>query len=98
MAPGKKRSYWHRFKSWLNFPKFDPLKMMSSNRGVFGINLGRWKNCEHLDKARKDLMGWIKENKINPYVDQVFPYTKVSDAHHYIQDRENKGKVLLSFD
>ncbi len=98
MAPGKKRSYWHRFKSWLNFPKFDPLKMMSSNRGVFGIHLGRWKNWEHLDKARKDLMGWIKENKINPYVDQVFPYTKVSDAHHYIQDRENKGKVLLSFD
>ena len=98
MAPGKKRRHWHRIKSWLSFPKFDPLKMMTSNRGVFGIHLGRWKNWEHLDKARKDLMGWISEGKISPHVDKVFPSEKVSDAHHYIQDRKNIGKVLLDFD
>ena len=98
MAPGKKRSHWHRIKSWLSFPKFDPLKMMTSNRGVFGIHLGRWKNWEHLDKAIKDLMGWISEGKISPHVDKVFPSEKVSDAHHYIQDRKNIGKVLLDFD
>lgn len=98
MAPGKKRSHWHRIKSWLSFPKFDPLKMMTSNRGVFGIHLGRWKNWEHLDKARKDLMGWISEGKISPHVDKVFPSEKVSDAHHYIQDRKNIGKVLLDFE
>ena len=98
MAPGKKRSHWHRIKSWLSFPKFDPLKMMTSNRGVFGIHLGRWKNWEHLDKARKDLMGSISEGKISPHVDKVFPSEKVSDAHHYIQDRKNIGKVLLDFD
>ena len=98
MAPGKKRSHWHRIKSWLSFPKFDPLKMMTSNRGVFGIHLGRWKNWEHLDKARKDLMGWISEGKISPHVDKVFPSEKVSDAHNYIQDRKNIGKVLLDFD
>ena len=98
MAPGKKRSHWHRIKSWLSFPKFDPLKMMTNNRGVFGIHLGRWKNWEHLDKARKDLMGWISEGKISPHVDKVFPFEKVSDAHHYIQDRKNIGKVLLDFD
>ena len=98
MAPGKKRSHWHRIKSWLSFPKFDPLKMMTSNRGVFGIHLGRWKNWEHLDKARKDLMGWISEGKISPHVDKVFPSEKVNDAHHYIQDRKNIGKVLLDFE
>ena len=98
MAPGKRKSQWQRFKSWLAFPKFDPLKMMASNRGVFGIHLGRWKNWEHLDKARKDLMIWIDEGKISPHVDKVFPSEKVSDAHHYIQDRKNIGKVLLDFD
>ena len=98
MAPGKKQSYWHKIRSWLSFPKFDPLKMMTSNRGVFGIHLGRWKNWEHLDKARKDLMGWISEGKISPHVDKVFPSEKVNDAHHYIQDRKNIGKVLLDFD
>jgi NADPH:quinone reductase-like Zn-dependent oxidoreductase len=98
MAPGKSKSQWKRFKSWMTFPKFDPLKMMTSNRGVFGIHLGRWKNLDRLDKARKDLMEWIDEGKINPYVDKVFPFNQVSDSHHYIQDRQNIGKVLLDFD
>mgnify|MGYP006079715009 FL=1 len=98
MAPGKKKNSWHRFKSWLTFPKFDPLKMMASNRGVFGIHLGRWKNLDTLNKARKDLMKWIEEDKIHPHVDKVFPAEQVADAHHYIQDRQNIGKVLLDFD
>jgi len=98
MAPGKKMSRWHRFKSWLTFPKFDPLKMMTSNRGVFGIHLGRWKNLDTLNRARKDLMKWIEEDKIHPHVDRVFPYVQASDAHNYIQDRKNIGKVLLDFD
>ena len=98
MAPGKKKSQWTRFKSWMTFPKFDPLRMMASNRGVFGIHLGRWKNLEHLEKARKNLMKWIEEGKITPYVDKVFPAEQVADAHHYIQDRQNIGKVLLDFD
>ena len=98
MAPGKSKSQWKRFKSWMTFPKFDPLKMMTSNRGVFGIHLGRWKNWDRLDKARQDLMRWIDEGKISPYVDKVFPSDQVSDSHHYIQDRQNIGKVLLDFD
>jgi len=43
-------------------------------------------------------MKWIDEGKINPYVDKVFPFNQVSDSHHYIQDRQNIGKVLLDFD
>ena len=49
-------------------------------------------------QARKDLMKWIEKGKINPYVDKVFPANQVADAHHYIQDRKNIGKVLLDFD
>ena len=84
MAPGKKKSNWKRFKSWMTFPKFDPLRMMTSNRGVFGIHLGRWKNLEHLEKARDDLMKWIDKGKINPHIDKVFPAEQVADAHHYL--------------
>ena len=71
---------------------------MTSNRGVFGIHLGRWKNLEHLEKARDDLMKWIEKGKINPHVDKVFLAEQVADAHHYIQDRQNIGKVLLDFE
>ena len=98
MAPTKRKSQWARLKSWLTFPKFDPLKMMSSNRGVFGIHLGRWKNIDHLEKAKDDLLTWIDGGKINPHVDKVFSKEQASDAHHYIQDRKNIGKVLIDFD
>ena len=98
MAPTKRKSQWARLKSWLTFPKFDPLKMMSSNRGVFGIHLGRWKNIGHLEKAKDDLLSWIDEGKINPHVDKVFSKEQASYAHHYIQDRKNIGKVLIDFD
>jgi NADPH:quinone reductase-like Zn-dependent oxidoreductase len=98
MAPSKSKSQWARFKSWMTFPKFDPLKMMASNRGVFGIHLGRWKNLSHLEKAKDDLLKWIGEGKINPHVDKVFSKEQASEAHHYIQDRKNIGKVLIDFD
>ncbi len=43
-------------------------------------------------------MKWIEKGKINPHVDKVFPAEQVADAHHYIQDRQNIGKVLLDFE
>ena len=43
-------------------------------------------------------MKWIENGKINPHVDKEFPANQVADAHHYIQDRKNIGKVLLDFD
>ena len=70
----------------------------STDRGVFGIHLGRWKNLTHLEKAKNDLVKWIEEGKINPHVDKVFSKEQASEAHHYIQDRQNIGKVLIDFD
>ena len=55
-------------------------------------------NLDHLDKAKYDLLSWIDEGKINPHVDKVFSKEQASDAHHYIQDRKNIGKVLIDFD
>jgi len=52
----------------------------------------------HLEKAKDDLLKWIGEGKINPHVDKVFSKEQASEAHHYIQDRKNIGKVLIDFD
>ena len=38
-----------------------------------------------------------QENKYFPLIDKIFPFSKVSDAHQYIQKRKNFGKVLLDF-
>ena len=42
-APSSKRSIIKAF-SPEKTPKFDPLRLMTRNRGVFGIHMGTWKN------------------------------------------------------
>ena len=39
----------------------------------------------------------IQEGHVTPIVGKVFPFDKACDAHQYIQDRKNLGKVLLDF-
>ena len=38
-----------------------------------------------------------EENKINPVIDKIFSYKQSAEAHAYIQERKNFGKVLLDF-
>ncbi len=33
--------------------------------------------------------------EISPHIDKEFPFEKAPEAHHYIQDRKNIGKVVL---
>ena len=43
-APSSKRSLIRAFLAWRKTPKFDPLKLMTRNRGVFGVHMGTWKD------------------------------------------------------
>ena len=57
-------------------------------------------NTSDFDEQRtsKNLLKWIEEGKVNPHVYKVFSKEQASEAHHYIQDRKNIGKVLIDFD
>ncbi len=35
------------------------------------------------------------EGKIKPHTGRVFPLAEAAQAHHYLHDRQNIGKVLL---
>jgi len=78
-------------------PKFNPFKMMSSNKAVFGIHMGTWKDEDILRNQMKDLGRMLAEGTIDPVVDKVFRFEEVADAQQYIHDRKNRGKVLLDF-
>ena len=43
------------------------------------------------------LVTWLGEWNIRSEVDRVLAYRQVPEAHTYIQDRQNFGKVLLDF-
>ena len=96
-APSSKRSLIRAFLAWRKTPKFDPLKLMTRNRGVFGVHMGTWKDEDAMSEQLHKIMEGIKLGHLKPVIDSVFDAEDVADAHQYIHDAKNIGKVLLRF-
>jgi NADPH:quinone reductase-like Zn-dependent oxidoreductase len=78
---------------WL---RFTPSALMGSNKGVFGVNLGQlWEELDRVKVWMEALLVDYRQGAIRPVVAASFPFERASEAHHYIQDRKNLGKVLL---
>lgn len=92
----KKRSIFQALKVILEMPKFKTLDLIDENKGVFGINLGHlWDQTDTLKTMLEEIISHVDDGTFKPVVDKVFPFDQVADAHQYIQDRKNFGKVLL---
>jgi NADPH:quinone reductase-like Zn-dependent oxidoreductase len=78
---------------WL---QFNPLSLMSANKGVFGVNVGHmFGEIDRLRGWMDGLMGLWDKGAIKPKIARVFTFDEAPDAHRFIQDRKNIGKVLL---
>ncbi len=83
-------------KILLQMPWFNPIGLMQSNRGVFGVNLGHlWREKERIRPWMEEILRGVEEGWIRPHVDRAFPFEKAADAHAYIEARRNIGKVVL---
>lgn len=78
-------------------PWFHPLSLMSRNRGVFGVNLGHlWNELPTLQAWMRSLLEGVDAGWIRPHVDRTFPFERADEAHAWIEDRKNLGKVVLT--
>src|SRR6266404_9315704 len=83
-------------KAVLRTPRFNPLGLMNRNKGVFGLNLGHlWSEGDKVAKWMSEILRGIDEGWIKPHVDRAFPFDQVGEAHRYIEERRNVGKVVL---
>ena len=89
----KPTALWRLIRS----PKFSPLKMIGKNKAIFGVHMGTIKDLDLMRREIETLVNMLNNNQIEPIVDKVFHYTEIVNAHQYIHDRKNKGKVLLDF-
>lgn len=95
-TPGERRSLLTIVTELLRAPKFKPLDLMSHNRAVLGVNMNHIAERPELLGLELDgLMELFAQGVIRPRVDKVFPLAQAGDAHRFIQDRKNVGKVLL---
>jgi NADPH:quinone reductase-like Zn-dependent oxidoreductase len=83
-------------KAVLQMPRFNPLGMMNRNKGVFGLNLGHmWKEGEKVRGWTQEIMRGVSEGWIRPHVDRAFRFDEIAEAHRYLEERRNIGKVVL---
>jgi NADPH:quinone reductase-like Zn-dependent oxidoreductase len=76
---------------------FNPLKLIDQNKGVFGVNLGHlWQETDRVNAWMEILIEYYRASLIRPIIAATFSFDRAADAHRYIQDRENIGKVLLT--
>jgi NADPH:quinone reductase-like Zn-dependent oxidoreductase len=97
-ATGKAAGYFGMASMLVKTPwvQFNPLSLMSANKGVFGVNLGHmWSEFERMRPWVDELVRLWETGAIKPKIARVFTFAEAPAAHHFIQDRKNIGKVLL---
>jgi len=97
-ATGTTRSLWSTIKTVATVPwfAFNPLALIDANKGVIGINMGHlWDEGERVHHWGETILRRVAEGDLHPHVDRAFPFTEAAQAHQYLQDRKNFGKVVL---
>tara|TARA_B100000676_G_scaffold232718_1_gene231653 strand:- start:370 stop:1392 length:1023 start_codon:yes stop_codon:yes gene_type:complete len=94
---GERRSRLSELRMWWGMPRFDPIRLMTSNKAVFGVHMGLLEDDSVFKSHLASLSKMLEEGKIDPVIDSVWRFENVADAQMHIHNRKNKGKVLLDF-
>jgi synaptic vesicle membrane protein VAT-1 len=77
-------------------PWWKSLALMNENKGVFGLNMLKWWDREgSLDRVTEPLMADLEAGRLEPVVAEAFPFARAGEAHQFIAERRNVGKVVL---
>jgi synaptic vesicle membrane protein VAT-1 len=77
-------------------PWWKSLALMNENKGIFGLNMLKWWEREgSLDRVTEPLMADLETGRLEPVVAEAFPFERAGEAHQFIAERRNVGKVVL---
>jgi NADPH:quinone reductase-like Zn-dependent oxidoreductase len=79
-----------------SMPWWKGLGVMNENKGVFGLNMLSWWDAEgSFDRVLEPLIPALQQGQLKPVVAEAFPFERAADAHRFIAERRNIGKVVL---
>jgi len=94
---GESRDIRASLKMLATTPVFHPFQLMSSSRAVIGLNLlTLWDDRGSIDEYIEPLRAWAEAGQIRPVVAEAFPLERGADAHRYVGEGRNIGKVVLT--
>jgi NADPH:quinone reductase-like Zn-dependent oxidoreductase len=77
-------------------PWWKSLSMMNENKGVMGLNMLHWWDREgQIDRLTTPLTADLEAGRLEPVVAATFPFDRAGEAHEFIAQRRNVGKVVL---
>lgn len=95
-SKGGLRAKFELLKTVFAMPTFKPLALLDKNRGVFGVNLGHlWHEPEKATSWMNAILQGVQDGWVRPRVDKTFTFEQAGEAHRYIEERKNIGKVVL---
>jgi NADPH:quinone reductase-like Zn-dependent oxidoreductase len=96
LVAGSERNLIAAARTAVQMPWFNIIRQMSASKSVIGLNVltlwdehgsGRWAG---------PLTALIEEGTVAPVVAQAFSFDRAADAHRFITERRNVGKVVLT--
>jgi synaptic vesicle membrane protein VAT-1 len=97
MVNGEHRSVIRTLASLWSMPRFNPASMIGQNRGVYGLDLNHlWTERRLLHGSMEALLTDFSAGRLKAVVSKAFPLGRAADAHRFLQDRANVGKVVLT--
>ncbi len=97
MASGRRRNPFTTVKALLPLLWMSPLKLIQRNLGLYGLNvLQLWDEEAVLGEVTAALSLAAREGRYRPVLDRSFPLEAAGEAHRYLHERRNLGKVVLA--
>ena len=94
---GEKRNLPKAAANLARVPRFNPIKLSSESISIIGLNMLRlWDARGSLDEYIEPLAQWVDQGLLRPVVAEAFPLERVGDAHRFMGERKNVGKVVLT--
>lgn len=92
-----KRNFFRMAKAVIQTPRMSVLKMFDANAGIFALNaLHVLEDTEWVGRLTQ-AMSSIESMNLKPHVGKVFAASDVAGAHEFLQTKQAKGKVVLSW-
>lgn len=99
MSPGKTRQLLSVAREGLPMRFFNLLPLFNRNVGIHPINMLHLAEAEPalIGRMMKEVLDRIAAGDLAPVIAKELPLTAAGarEAHHYLQDRKNIGKVVL---
>jgi len=95
---------WQSAKEWKRIAGdfirggvYHPFYLIEHNISISGVQvLLLWNELAYFQRMMRELLDLYQAGVIKPHIDAVFPLEQVAAAHRFVEQRQSKGKVLLS--